>query len=256
MRNRGVHFLATYLVTSVMFTSCEGILSGLYDEMPSEITLTERQIYVDASRWDAWQYINMDQLLASATDSTINTSSAITTMNIPTDPSPGQDSTGIYTYWFDVLGKGLSEYEFRGSYSTQPQPEPRAWTIAIHREVVRTNRCGVLQTDYTSMADLPESSSAFRDAEFRTDEWSERDVWVMQGQMLQGLIGCQGIPINQVLSGWYTCHIPPMPPTYTMNPRVYVLRLANGRHAALQLANHLSPSGTKCCFTINYRYPY
>lgn len=73
--------------------------------------------------------------------------------------------------------------------------------------------------------------------------------------MLLGLIGNQGIDINSTLSSWLTIDIPPMPPAFTLDSRVYILRLDDGSLAALQLENYQSNTGTKCCLTIKYRYP-
>ena len=47
-----------------------------------------------------------------------------------------------------------------------------------------------------------------------------------------------------------------MPPEFSMDSRVFVLRLNDGTYAALQLDNYLSPQGEKCFMTINYKYPY
>lgn len=270
MKLKLLHNFAVCSIAHLLLVSCEGVFSGLYDEMTDrptnaggqttftegEVKSVEGRIYVDAGSWSTWNYIDFDVLLAAAQDATVDVESAITVMDIPTEASQTDSPNRIYTYWFDVFGKGLSHYELRASRATDAQPEPDGWTIALHRETVRTNGCAVMETQCTSFDELPASSAAFDAAAFECDSWSERDVWVEQGQMLLGLIGCQGIYINKVLSNWYTCNIPPMPPTYTMNNHVFIMRLPNGKCAALQLANHLSASGTKCCFTINYKYPY
>ena len=90
---------------------------------------------------------------------------------------------------------------------------------------------------------------------FTEDEWTENAVWADQSQMLNCYIGSQGIRINNVLSSWLTVDLPPIPPAFTHNNHIFVLRLSDGTYAALQLANYLSPSGTKCFLTINYKYP-
>lgn len=236
-------------------SACNGIFDGIYDETPAEAVVAEGQVYVDASNWGTWNYLDLEQL--SSKDGEGNpVPPVIVTMDIPREASAnGDGKTGIYTYWFDVWGEGLSNNERQDYFLTDVQPEPEKWTIAIHREMVRTNGCGVIETNYTSFDDLPADSKAFIGSDFRADEWSETDVWVEQGQMLNGYVGCQGIMLNKVLSDWYYCEMPP-PPRYTMNNHVFILRTKEGKFAALQLANHLSPEGTKCCFTINYRYPY
>ena len=50
--------------------------------------------------------------------------------------------------------------------------------------------------------------------------------------------------------------IPPMPPSFSLNNHVFILRLKDGTYAAIQLENYLSPKGVKCWMTINYKYPY
>lgn len=72
--------------------------------------------------------------------------------------------------------------------------------------------------------------------------------------MLNGLIGNQGIEINPVLSSWLTVSIPPIPPVFTLNNHVFIVRFSDGTHAALQLENYLSATGTKCCLAINIRF--
>ena len=106
------------------------------------------------------------------------------------------------------------------------------------------------------MSELPESSDDFKNMEFTEDEWTENEVWDNQEQMLMCLVPSQGIRINRVLSSWLTMKIPPMPPQFSLNNHVFVLRLNDGTYAALQLENYLSPQGTKCWLTINYKYPY
>ena len=164
--------------------------------------------------------------------------------------------TGQYMYWFDVFGAGIKSNTFSYFTPTAEQTAPEEWTIAIHRNNVRTNGGAVLETNYTSMDQLPESSEAFRNMTFKEDEWTENEVWDSQEQMLLGYVPAQGIAVNRVLSSWLSIEIPPMPPSFSMNNHVFVLRLKDGSYAALQLENYLAPNGTKCYLTINYKYPY
>ena len=169
----------------------------------------------------------------------------------PDDRKPGQ-----YMYWFDVFGAGITNNRFSYYQPTATQAAPEEWTFAVHRNNVRTNGGAVLETTYTSMDELPESSDAFRNMKFTEDEWTENEVWDSQDQMLLGNVPSQGIEINKVLSSWLSMDIPPMPPAFSMNNHVFILRLNDGSYAALQLENYLSPNGTKCHLTINYKYPY
>ena len=185
-------------------------------------------------------------------------------MSIPTEklptlspqPSALSPQPGIYTYWYDVFGAGLSNHEFQSFTPTAEQPEPEKWHIAVHRNNVRTNGGAAHETSYTSMSELPESSEAFADATFTPDTWNELDVWTIREQMLQGFVGNQGIQVNPVLSSWLKLEIPPVPPAFTLNNHVFIVRFDDGTYAAIQLENYQNAAGVKCCLTINYKYPY
>lgn len=249
---------AIFLIT----TSCNGLFDGIYDDAPASLTITEGQLLVDATSWEDWCYVDFDSLEAfiehKDTAGLLKAQSHLTRMTIPTSltASTTDGRTGSYTYWFDVFGKGIAVNEKRSFKATDAQQEPPSWSIAFHRNNVRTNGGAVLETNYKSMTELPKSSIDFLGANFQTDEWSENEVWTDQTQMLQSLIGCQGITINKVLSSWLRVDIPPMPPAFTMKNNVYILRLKNGKYAALQLVNYMNAGGTKCWLTINYKYPY
>lgn len=272
---------------SIMFllTACNDIFGGLYDEpeendgpqsvpgiteKPSnndsndEKTLTVTgSLYVDASSWKDWHYIDLPTLHQAVME---NKAEEVVFPSFPiptTASSEGDGKDGLYYYWFDVMGIGLSNNHLCTDnpavtpfVSTAKQEEPEQWSIAVHREVARTNNGEVLMTAYTSFEELPESSDAFKGESFTKDEWSENDTWVDQKMMMAGIVGCQGININKVLSKWLTCNIPPLPPSYSMDNRVFIVRFADGTCAALQLKDYVSTKGTKCCLTINYKYPY
>lgn len=232
------------LVVPLLLAGCEGILDGLYDE-PQPIVAREGQIVVDASDWSTWHYID------------INRPDSIQSHPIPTILTGETDGkSGQYLYWFDVWGEGIRKNEFREFTPCDAQCDPEEWAIAVHRNNVRTNGGEVLETSFSSMDELPETSEPFHNMRFTPDEWSENEVWDSQEQMLLCLIPSQGINVNKVLSSWLTMDIPPMPPAFTRNPHVFILRLKDGTYAALQLANYVSPSGVKCYLTINYKYPY
>lgn len=246
------------------------MFDDLYDTPTESIDIREGQLYVDASSWLDWYYIDFHAANHNAAEG--GTFSSFVKEAIPIEELTNQEgierldnieglentgnAPGIYTYWYDVFGVGLSNHDFRGFTPTAPQPEPEAWHIAVHRNNVRTNHGAAYETTYTSINDLPKNSETFRDSTFTPDEWNELDVWTVQDQMLQGLIGNQGIEVNPVLSSWLKMDIPPMPPTYTLNNHVFIVRFPDDTCAALQLENYQSPTGTKCCLTINYKYPY
>ena len=180
-----------------------------------------RTLYIDASDWGEWHYIDFELLDAmSKNDSGFNTSSLWESYSIPTPgesgdiSSPEPEQSGIYTYWYDVFGEGVKNHEYRGFMPTGKQIEPEKWTIAVHRNNVRTNGCGVYKTTYTSIDSCPTELEWLEKLEYQEDEWNETDVWAVQDKMLLGIIGCQGIYVNNTLSGWLSMEIPPMPPTF------------------------------------------
>ncbi len=252
MLNKPLHIIGITVMLSAL-SACHGILDDIYDEPSGDMTMREGQLYVDASSWTAWYYIDL-----------LNTKEGFVQMNIPTEelpslntqPSALNPKPGIYTYWYDVFGAGLSNHEFQSFTPTEAQPEPDTWHIAVHRNNVRTNGGAAYETPYTSMSDLPESSDAFVNATFTEDEWNELDVWTIREQMLQGFVGNQGIEVNPVLSSWLKLEIPPVPPTFTLNNHVFIVRFADDTYAAIQLENYQNAAGVKCCLTINYKYPY
>lgn len=255
--------LLTFGLLATALTACTGLFDDVYDSPDKAPKLSNNQLVIDASDWHNWYYIDFDslQMLAESgdADAFLHARTHFTPYPIPTnkDETQADNQTGIYTYWFDVYKQGISHNEKRDFKPTAKQPEPPAWSIAIHRDNVRTNGGAVLETNYTSMSQLPESSAQFMGATFKPDEWTTNEVWVDQSQMLNELIGCQGIHINRALSSWLRLEIPPMPPAFKHNNRVFVVKLNNGKFVALQLESYINPAtGTKCYLTINYRYPY
>lgn len=248
------------LTVLVSLSACHGVLDNLYDEPTEGVDIKEGQVYIDASSWTDWYYVDFNTVNKNFAEG--GTASTFVKMGIPMGSTESQattehpeQQTGLYTYWYDVFGEGLSKHEFRSFKPTETQPEPNAWHIAVHRNNVRTNGGAVYETTYTSMKELPESSNAFADATFTEDEWNEIDVWTVQSQMLNGLIGNQGIKVNPVLSSWLKVTMPP-PPVFTLNNHVFIVRMKDGTFAAIQLANYQSATGVKCSLTINYKYPY
>lgn len=248
-------------------TACNGIFDDIYDKPEDAVVVSAKgQLLMDATSWTDWYYVDLHQLQklteAGDEDGLQKAQTEFTAYPIPMEAS-GEVSTtkpdevsGQYMYWFDVFGEGITKNVFREFTPTKEQTEPESWSFAIHRNNVRTNGGAVLETSFTSMSELPESSDAFKTMSFSEDEWSENEVWDNQDQMLLGLVPSQGIRINKVLSSWLTMEIPPMPPKFNLNNHVFILRLKDGTYAALQLENYLSPTGTKCWMTINYKYPY
>ena len=250
MRSKLLTF-ATFTLLLSSLSACHGILDELYDKPSDDVILKEGQLYVDASSWTDWYYIDLAEAKKGFVRIAIPTEGGKPSVN-----PPSLGTVGLYTYWYDVFGEGLSKHAFRAFTPTEAQPEPESWHIAVHRNNARTNGGAVYETSYTSMNDLPKSSEAFADATFTEDAWNELDVWTIQAQMLQGLIGNQGIKINPVLSSWLKVSLPPVPPVFSLNNHVFIVKFNDGTMGAIQLENYQNAAGVKCCLTINYKYPY
>lgn len=259
-------------ICMMMLTACNGIFDDIYDQ-PQQIIPAKGQLVIDATSWTNWYYVDLNLLHRLAVEgdeeALLKAQTEFAAYPIPMTATGDKDeseaghvaatqnrSPGQYMYWFDVFGAGIKSSTFSSFTPTSEQAEPDAWTFAVHRNNVRTNGGAVLETSYTSMDELPESSDVFRNMMFIGDEWTENEVWDNQDQMLLGYVPSQGIELNRVLSSWLSMDIPPMPPAFSMNDHVFILRLKDGSFAALQLENYLSPKGTKCYLTINYKYPY
>ncbi len=247
-------------VSLSLLTACNGIFDDIYDK-PQPIIPSRGQLLIDATSWTDWYYVDLPALhaLSESDDENalLKAQTEFAAYPIPFSLTGSSDGrSGQYMYWFDVWGEGIKKNEFREFTPCDAQPEPDSWSFAVHRNNVRTNGGAVYETQYKSMDELPESSEAFSNMKFTEDEWSENEVWDSQEQMLQCLVPSQGISINKVLSSWLSMKIPPMPPAFSLNNHVFILRLKDGTYAALQLENYQSSTGTKCWLTINYKYPY
>ncbi len=242
----------------LLLSSCQDI----YDEPQGAYVTVPGQLYVDASDKEAWHYIDLEAIADSVNvNSQFNPSSLWKTYKIPvpegetTDYPNESEQPGIYTYWYDVFGAGLSNHKFRHFIASSPQAEPENWTFAVHNNNVRTNAGAVCETAYTSFEEMPLDREWLQGLSYTKDVWNETDVWVVKDKMLLGLIGNQGIGINPILGRWLTMKIPPMPPAYTLNPHVFILRLDNGTYAALRLVDYMDAAGNKYHLRINYKYP-
>lgn len=269
---RGIVAKPFRLCLAVLFpliaVSCNGLFSSVYDDADDNKTeTTESQIIMDASSWQNWYYISFDSLEALREQGDMAklkyAQTHFTPYPIPMTPTgdktashPAQGTTGLYTYWYDIFGLGLSKNEFRAFAPTATQAEPDHWDLAIHYANARTNGGAVLKTSYTSIDDLPASSADFSGTEFTPDEWSESDVWADQTEQLNKILGCQGININKVLSSWLQVEMKSLPPLFTLDSHVFLIRLKSGRYAAVQLKNYMDANGDKGILTINYKYPY
>ena len=99
----------------LMVTACNGIFDDIYDEASaSSGVTTEGQLLVNAASWKDWYYVDFDSLQMyierKDTAGLLKAQTNFTHYAIPTSLSSGSGDgkTGMYTYWFDVFGKGIS----------------------------------------------------------------------------------------------------------------------------------------------------
>ncbi len=231
-------------VVLVLFSACNGLMDSLYDE-PSDTAPGDGSIYVDASSWTEWHYINLHAEQVGSIKYEVP-------MEEITDDWDGKSA--ICTYWYDVFGVGLSKNEYQREIHTMPQQEPEHWDIAIHRNNVRTNGAGVYMT---SLDDISKVGTAeeYAAMPFTEDEWNETDVWCDNAYMLQGYVGNQRIKVNNVLSQWLTVALPPIPPSFTHCGKVFIVRFSDDTMAAIRLKDYVSSRNVKCCMTIECKYP-
>ena len=253
-------------------------MSSIYDEPPgggsSVVAVGDTisgSIYIEANHWDEWFYVDLHAIREAVTAA--NAGEAMDSSCLRFDPykvprtltGEWDGTSKIFTYLFRVItGEGLDDNELLDVIEVDKQPEASSWDFAIHRNNNRTNGGAALETTYSSMNELPVNSttllnqmaSAGKDTVFVCDIYTEKEVWVDQSTMLQEIIPCQSIMVNQVLSSWLTMEIPPMPPSFHHNGHVFLLRMNDGTIAALRCANYISAKNLKCCLTIEYLYPY
>ena len=183
------HTIMNYLKMTVagvgilMLTSCNGIFDDIYDQ-PKEIVPAKGQLLIDATSWTDWYYVDLNllQRLTEAGDeeALMKAQTEFVAYPIPMTATGEKDESeagheaatqgrkaGQYMYWFDVFGEGYQKNSFSYYTPTEGQEEPEEWTLAVHRNNVRTNGGAVLETSYTSMDELPESSEAFRNMNFQ-----------------------------------------------------------------------------------------
>lgn len=266
------------LLWAAMLTSCEGILSGIYDEPFDKGSSVDVRgdtisgsLYIEANEWDEWFYVDLHAIreaVTAANDGEPMDSSCLhfEPYKVPLTLTEEWDGTSrIYTYLFRVLtGQGLDDNELLQVVETDTQPEAPSWDFAIHRNNNRTNGGAVLETSFSSLDELPISSTTLlnqmvsegKDTAFVSDTYSDKVVWVDQTMMLQEIIPCQGIMVNEVLSRWMIVELTTPPPIFHHNGHVFLLRMNDGTIAALRCANYISARNVKCCLTIEYLYPY
>ena len=236
-------------LASFMLAGCNGIFDGIYDEPVRDEALQmgfnpaaeegRYTLVMDARNYDEWIYMDLHRLTLEKYD-------------IPTTLTGEWDGKSVWAR-YNVQG---SRYTLLEERQVDAQPEPEEWDLAIHHFDVRTNGGQVLQTGYTSVNDLPESSTSFASEDFCPDEWTSHQCIVDFSGMFDYNIWYQASPVNLVLSDWVRMDFSTPPPKYEASRRVYLLRMQDGTVAALHMKSYMSEAGTKGILTIDVKYPY
>lgn len=254
----------------MLLASCEGAFGWMYDEpapqdepdVPAPVVNPDESLtatlYVEANAWDEWHYIDLPAVVSLLRkDAKADANALWTTRAIPLEPTgpteteTGHRRPGQYLYWFDTnYGLPIMGSEFRSFTPTAEQDNPSSWSFAVHRSEVRTNGGSIWESTLSDISLATETD--YRHAAYTADEWSENEVWSDSRTMITQLVPSQGIAINRVLGSWLRMSLMP---DYERNGHVFFLHLSDDSYAALQLIDHLSPSGTRCCLTIKVRYP-
>ncbi len=131
---------------------------------------------------------------------------------------------------------------------------PPAWDFAVHRYDTKTDRGAVAECDAADFGSLPRPESLPSEA-FTADEWTTDRITIDMSQMMDGIIEYAEDDYNPLLSRWLDVDTSTMPPIYTLSGKIYLLRLADGTHAALRLVNFMNDAAVKGYMTVDYLYP-
>lgn len=134
---------------------------------------------------------------------------------------------------------------------------PTDWTLAIHRYDIKTNSGSAYRTSYTSLDEVKtavqKGTFPMPDAsEFTQDEPSK--ITIDMSHMMEGHIDYADANINKVLGKWLNVDTSSMPPNYTMDGNVYLVRTSGGDVYAIQFTGYSNPyqSNTKGYISFDY----
>ncbi|MCR5393895.1 MAG: HmuY family protein [Bacteroidales bacterium] len=228
-------------VSAVTLSACSGLVD-VYDELPDGTGETEyAQLNVKATTYGDWTYVSLH-----------DTTLAPVVLDIPLELTGEWDGVTCYTRQQIKLGTSVE----LSSIPTDTQPEPEEWDLAFHHFDVRTNRGCSLETEYTSLDQLPDSLSGVLGIAWEPDSLTSDRVWVDLSSSLSYNIGCQTIAISHPLSRLVSMDVSNPPPIYNVSGRVCLVKFQDGSVAALFLDNYMNEKNQKGYLTISYIYPY
>lgn len=126
---------------------------------------------------------------------------------------------------------------------------PAEWDIAMHRENIKTNEGAAMQSNAGALSEL----TALPAGTFTADVMTDSVVIADMSQMMQGIIVYQKSMVNMVLNAWVSRA--GMPPVYTVNDNVYVVRNKEGKYAKIKFSSYKNAEDKTGFATFSYEYP-
>ena len=243
---------AIFLLLWVFLSSCNGIMSGIYDDPEDETTdeivfgfngsadATRYILKLNATSFTQWIYVDLH-------------TKTLTVKDIPDTLSLTGKWDGRTRWELDsVRGE---KYIFMRDIKVATQEDADKWDFAIHHFDVKTNNGAVYETPYSSIDDALNHTDAIKAATFVGDEWTAHQCIVDLTYMMSWKIWFIGSYVNPVLTRWVTMDFSTPPPKYSVSNRVYALRMSDGTYAALFLDKYYDTLGQKGILTIDIKYP-
>lgn len=237
----------------LLLPACNGIMGGIYDEVPEEKTTEygfvsydeqshRGRLYLDVISYKAWTFIDLHQRLTH-------------TLSIPEKLTGEWDGRSGTSY---VQVTWPSTFDHKELVKTDAMPTPKEWDFALHHYDVRTHQGEAFETEFRSIDELLDKGnrSALLAEAFTPDTWSTHWAYLDLTGIYNFYIGYHNTEYNPVLTRWMDMRVQNPPPTYHPSGRVYLLRLQDGSVAALHFVDYMSRAGVKGYVSIDYVYPY
>lgn len=221
--------IITLGVIAGLFPACNGLFEELYDEaaaaadpefgfIQSDPTTRTGIIYVDATSYTRWTYIDFHRLAVDSTEIC--------------DDNLDADGLLIEPEAWDIA---IHRYDAKTN---------RGAVMATEYTSV-----DALRTD----GPLPETF--LDDNGWSSDLWTTDRITIDMSHMMEGFLIYSPSYYNPVLSEWLNVDTSNMPPTYTLSNKTYLVRLKDGTVAALRLRDFMNEVSIKGYMTIEYLYP-
>ncbi len=164
--------------------------------------------------------------------------------NIPDDTAVGSfanvDATSYATWvYIDLKNAATTVLDYN---DTDNMPEE--WLFAMHRHDCKTNGCGVMETEFTSVDELQSAidNGLFTrpDVSAYTEDTGGRIV-VDMSEVMSGIIGYADAKLNTELCKWLSMDMSSLPPDYTLSGKVYLLRQRDETVSAVCFTGYTNP---------------